>query len=318
MAMQLTPEINQGQGANRGLPGHPWSLAAQEWARTAPGIGRYLIATEYGCGQYWGPRAVIQSSFDTSLMERFAREAPPGRIGIRFRQAGIGTVMYAATMGFVMAAEYGTFNFDGGTAGRWREFWTKNAVLVHNQDDKFLFFSLAGRPTGKESVPASSVLPGLDEQWLGMTDRTMRSADIEGWSAAALPRAAEEYRRVARSTGSPAAWERLGTSLLRMGRAAEARAALREAERRGRRSAVLFDAMGYLESRDGNAAQAAACFRRSLEFDPGLEEARRNLAVLLLDMGRREEAVRLVQEGLALDPGSMGLRELMLGISGRQ
>jgi Flp pilus assembly protein TadD len=128
--------------------------------------------------------------------------------------------------------------------------------------------------------------------------------------ARVLPGAAAAYARIAADTGSAAASERLGSMRLRLGDFPGARRALLEAERRGRRTSVLYDALGVVQARTGEPVAAVASFRRSLVLEPGLEDARRNLAQVLWQLGDRAGAMGVVRAGLALNPGSGDLRSL--------
>ncbi|MEK7765923.1 MAG: hypothetical protein AAB368_06765, partial [bacterium] len=163
---------------NRGVPGKPHSLRARDWIAGHLHGRRFLVVSEYGMGMLWGPDAVIQSVFDTPLIERFAREGrDAAQVARKFRQAGVAHVLYGLAGGFSMQPVYEIYHFDEGAAARWRAFWSARAELVHVEADRYLVFGVRGSPR----VPArASVYPGLDEQWLGVLDRALWDAGEKG------------------------------------------------------------------------------------------------------------------------------------------
>jgi len=60
---------------------------------------------------------------------------------------------------------------------------------------------------------------------------------------------------------------------------------------------ALNDNAASLASRN-RPADAEPMIRKAVEFDPGLVQARRNLVLVLEDQGRREEAVKALQEAI--------------------
>lgn len=292
----------------RGLPGKPESAGIVRWLGENPVRGKLLMLSEFRNGIYWGRNIVFQSSFDTPMFERFAREArDSARIGVRMRQAGIVRGLYPASGGSRMAAEYGTFNFTPQSAKKWRAWWEQSAWCEHSEGERYLVFGLQGKPPVPPLLPAKSVLPGLDEQWL---------ARIDVAPPADPAKAALEYRGIAERTGSPCAWERAGVSFISSGQEGQAMSALRTAEKMGRRTGVLYDALGYLETRAGRPVEAERCFRNALGLNPGLAEARLNLVAVLSDQGRTREAMAIINEGRVLDPGNAQFYELWTRFSG--
>jgi len=301
----------------RSLPGKPYSIHAQRWWHEHQRPGKLLLLSEYRTGVYWGPRAISQSVFDTPLFERFAREtADASRLAVRMRQAGIRTGLYCAHSGYIVMSVYETFRFDPASARRWRDYWTTRSSCLYDQDDVYLYFSFDGHPAGAEPVPARGYLPGLDEQWLAGPEHELEEARAKGDAGRALARAEGKFAGLVREYGSPATYERLGIVLLQSGKNGPALEAFREAERRGRRSSALYDALGYLYWQGGEASEAIAAFRRSLKLKPDLEEARRNLASVLESIGRRDEALRELHEGLGINPASRPLREALARLTG--
>ena len=292
----------------RGLPGKPYSIRVAQWLGENPVQGKLLMLAEFRNGVYWGNRIIFQSSFDTPIFERFAREsADTVRLGIKLKQAGVERGLYPQVGGSRMAAAYGTYNFSPDAGKRWRQFWEQSAWLEHSEEELYLVFGLRGKPLVPPLVPAKSVLPGLDEQWLAQTDSMVRPE---------AARAAVEYEAIARKTGSPCAWERAGVSFINSGQLEPAMSALRMAERLGRRTSVLYDALGYLESRGGRQLEAENCFRKALGLRPGQAEARRNLVSILAEVGRTREALELLKEGMAIDPGNTEFYELWARFAG--
>jgi len=292
----------------RGLPGKPDSVHAAHWLDRNPAAGKLLMLAEFRNGVYWGSRIVFQSVFDTPIFERFAREsADAGRIGVKLRQAGIVRGLYPQLGGSRMADAYGTYNFTEAAGRRWRAWWEQGAWLEHSEEERYLVFSMKGQPAIPPLVPAKSVVPGLDEQWL---------ARIDTYPPEDKAQAAAAYKKIAVATGSPTAWERAGVTYINAGQTGPAMAALRTAEKGGRRTAVLYDALGYLESHAGRQADAEGCFRKALALRPGLAEARRNLVAILTGQGRTPEALTLLREGLVLDPLNTEFYELWTRLTG--
>lgn len=298
----------------RGLPEKPYCVRMSRVLQERFGRERILVVSQYGLALLWGGHALTQSVFDTPLIERWATEAADAAgIAKAFRQAGVARLLYSMTGGFTIQNAYRMYGFTPAAAARWRRFWTTRAVVELNQDDRYLVVRFDGRPG---SPPSPGVVPGLDEQWLAPTDAAVLNAERAGAVATALPAAIAEYARIAAATGSAAAFERLGTMRLRRGDVGGARHALQEAERRGRSTAVLHDALGVVEARSGDPVAAVAHFRKALAVDPGQEDARRNLAQVLWQLGDRAAALGVLKEGLALNPDAGDLASLLAAWTG--
>jgi hypothetical protein len=296
----------------RGFPERGHTLEAGRWLDANRGGVRVLVLTNTGLGLFFGPAAVLQSFYDTSLIERFSRESrDPGGIAKRFRQLGIGLTLYQPGGGFDLQATYGTYRFDEAAAGRWRAFWTSRAVPVWAETDRFVVHRISTAPP--PGRPADGLLPGLDEQWLAPADVRMRSPG-EGAGLAAL---VEEYGRIARETDSAAACERLGAAILRTGDERGALAAFREAERRGRRTVTTLAAIGMLEARAGRLRPAEEALACAGAIDPAREDVRLTLVQVLVASRRTQDAGRVLAEGLRLNPSSSALGGEWIKLTGR-
>jgi len=298
----------------RGLPEKPYCVRMSRVLQERFGHERIIVVSQYGLALLWGGHALTQSVFDTPLIERWATDAAdPAGIAKAFREAGVAYALYSMTGGFTIQNAYRMYGFTPAAAARWRAFWTTRAAVELNQDDRYLLVRFSGRP-GPQPLPG--VVPGLDEQWLAPTDAAVLAAEQAGTVAAALPAAILEYARIAAATGLAGAFERLGTMRLRQADFSGARQALLEAERRGRCTAVLHDALGVIEARRDDPAAAVSRFRRALALDPGQVDARRNLAQVLWHLGDRGAALGVVREGLALNPDAGDLAALLASWAG--
>jgi tetratricopeptide (TPR) repeat protein len=301
---------------SRGLPGRPYSVWMQSWLLANRPGARYLVMADYGSGMLWGARAVFQSAFDTPLAERFARESDgAARIRVKFRQLGTGEVLYAATSGFLMQAAYGINNFDDASAGRWRDFWARTAVPVHDQNCWYTLYSLSAVPAGGKVPPKAGALPGLEEQWLGDLHRRLMLAE-ERQDPAAMRGVAADYEEAGRIHDSPAAWERAGAAALRLGDLKRAAADLGRARALGRRTGILGNGLGVVAAKAGRWDEAERLFREAVSLDFALENARANLASVVAHRGRRAEALGILREGLLMSPGSVELNQIWTALGG--
>lgn len=277
----------------RGIGGRPYSIWAMKWLRENLPRERVLIVSEFALGALWGPKAVFQSAFDTPLVEKFARECfEPEGINKKFRQRKIGHILYGTASGFSMQREYRIFNFDEGSAGRWRKYWTNCAKPVYNQNDRYILFALECGRARKVSS-----LPGIDEQALADIEAESRELGGAGRLPEALPRLSEEYMRIAVQWDSPRAFELLGWTMLEGGRISAGRSALDQAERMGRDSVFIHYGKGLLCMQDGDLAGAIRRFERCLELDPTMYEARTKMAEILTQLGRHEQARKVIKDG---------------------
>ena len=69
-------------------------------------------------------------------------------------------------------------------------------------------------------------------------------------------------------------------------------------------SARGWNNLGNLLGSQGRLREAEAAQRRAVELAPGMPEARRNLAITLLRLGRKTEARRVLEDAPA--PGNPG------------
>ncbi len=300
----------------RGIPGKGMSLKARAWLKANQGRDSVLLANHYGLGFFWGPRAIRQSFFDTPLIERFSRESvSPERIVRKFRQYGIGLLLYDAQGGFEMQSIYRMYGFDGASAERWRLFWLNEARILANLDDCYLVYRIGSEPAGKAPRAGVSVWPGLDDQWLADLEMKLSRVERLGGKEEDVVCLEKDYLRVARDTGSPLAWERVGLMRLKLKNWAGAREALAESANRGRASALLCDGLGLAEAMLGRWNESARAFAAALAIKPGHTNARVNLARVYQRFGKKEEALRLVRDGLALEPDSAALGAILQELS---
>ena len=300
----------------RGLPGRPYAVWMQSWlAANRPG-SRYLVMCDYTSGMLWGRRVLFQSAFDTPLAERFARESADGRgIRARFRQLGVREIVYAETSGFVMQAAYRIYNFDEGSAARWRDFWARFAVPVYDQNCWYALYALSPVPAPGKTPPLAGAIPALEQQWLGDLNRRIILAEEER-DVGEMRAVMVDYEAAAREHASPMAWERAGAAALRLGEYDRAAAAFGKARAMGRRTGILGNGMGVVEARAGRWGEAERMFREAVRLDPTLENARANLASVVAHRGRRVEALRILREGLLMSPGSVELGQIWASLTG--
>lgn len=296
----------------RGMPGKAHSVRARDWLARQAGWGRTLVLNQYGLGLFWGPRAIVQSFFDTPLFELYARQArTPAGIGKKLRQAGVDAALYDHEGGFYMQNSYDIFHFGPDEARRWKEYWTTRARLARREGGQYLIYRLDSSAAPRPGDEPVAVWPGLEEQWLAPLDDIYLAATSRGDKTGAVLNTVEGYAKVAAETGSPAAWERLGVALLAMGQGKRSGDALMESERRGRRTAKLNDAAGVIHLNAGDFTRAAGRFRRAIDLDPEWERAYRGLAMALAALGDRAAAVEVLRRGLAACPGSAEMRALL-------
>ncbi|SFU29649.1 protein kinase domain-containing protein [Pseudoduganella namucuonensis] len=115
--------------------------------------------------------------------------------------------------------------------------------------------------------------------------------------------AAASYARALKlDPGAPHALAGQGNLLLAMRRHGEAEELLLEAQRRWPRERRFADQLGTLYFQQGDYARAEAAFRHSLRLEPDAVYAYANLNAALLRLGRDEEALQVLQQGLQLRP----------------
>lgn len=298
----------------RGMPGHEPGLRTRDWLNRQSGHDRVLVANQYGLNLFWGAASIVQSFFDTPLLERFARESRDAAgIARRFKQAGIGWVVCETENNMLMQASYHMYDLDPAAAARWRDYWSRAARLAFSADGRFVVYRLIppARP-----VPVA-IYPGLDEQALAALDDAEGVAEARGQTAADLKAADARYLEVAERTDLPAAWERVGLLRVRADRRREAREALRRAAALGRTTAAVRNGLGILDARDGRIGPAMAAFREALALDAGYSNARCNLALCFKALGRPAEGLAVLEEGLRRDPGAPDLRQAWGVLAGR-
>jgi len=293
----------------RGFPERGRTVAARAWLAPQVGHERALLLTPTGLWLFWGPQTIVQSLFDTALPERFARESSGSRgIANRFRQAGIGWTIYLPQSGWALERSYGTWAFDPGAAARWRAFWETRAVLEHAEGDRIVIHRLVLAAPPVPPKQPDGFLPGLDEQWFAGNAGLIDKGDLA---------AVGELEAAARAAGSAAGWEQTGGAILRLGDEKRALAAFREAERRGRRTVVTASAIGMLEARAGRFRAAAGPLELALSLDPAREDIRLMAVRVFLGLRRAQDAGRVLEDGLKLNPGSAALGAEWRNLTGR-
>jgi hypothetical protein len=85
----------------------------------------------------------------------------------------------------------------------------------------------------------------------------------------------------------------MGHALSQRGRFSDEEARFREALARNPRDAMAHNNLGWVRQRQGDTVEALAEYQRALDLDTGIHLARRNLATLLVQVGRPEESLPL-------------------------
>ncbi|MBZ0267353.1 tetratricopeptide repeat protein, partial [bacterium] len=96
----------------------------------------------------------------------------------------------------------------------------------------------------------------------------------------------------------------LGQALLRLGRPEDALPAFEDAERLGLEDAPTLYNHAIALERLGRASGAEALYARAVESDSTFADAWNNLGVLLARSDRLEEALRIWERGLRVNPGA--------------
>lgn len=117
-----------------------------------------------------------------------------------------------------------------------------------------------------------------------------------------LARTADTLTR--RHPGNPLGWRALGKALTKQGRHPQAIQALQRLLKLCPQDAGAHNDLGLACQFSGQLAQAEAHFRKAVSLDAACVEALGNLAVLLGESGRLEEALPLHQQCLAHRPQS--------------
>ena len=110
--------------------------------------------------------------------------------------------------------------------------------------------------------------------------------------------------------GSPGNQVQRGRTLARLGRPAEARAAFDRAVKLGPSWPFAFENRGAFRHFERDLDGAAADFLRAIELAPTAAYPRQMLARVRFEQGRRDEALRQVDEAIRLAPQDASLTEL--------
>ena len=112
----------------------------------------------------------------------------------------------------------------------------------------------------------------------------------------------------------PLAHINLGRLLYFQGKKEEARVHFEAAAKAPQLAMPLYN-LGVLEGEQKNFAKAAEYYRQALQRDPTLTDARANLAIALLELGKTVEAVVELKETVRQDPQNptaLGLRQKLI------
>jgi tetratricopeptide (TPR) repeat protein len=94
----------------------------------------------------------------------------------------------------------------------------------------------------------------------------------------------------------------LGAELTRSRSWGEAKSVLESAAKERPTSGAPVNALGRLEEARGKTAEAEKLYRAAIELDPALTMARVNLGVLLLGAGKKDDAMKTLQEAASKAP----------------
>lgn len=109
-----------------------------------------------------------------------------------------------------------------------------------------------------------------------------------------------------------------GIAALRAGDVNGARAAFEVAVKTNPNKADAHHYLGVVDDQMGNKVEAEKHYRKALELDPNLEESAVNLAALLLEGGKNDEASALMKRAIAKNPKNAALHvNLGMALSGK-
>jgi len=111
--------------------------------------------------------------------------------------------------------------------------------------------------------------------------------------------------------------EELGKIYYKAGNFAKAAPMLEKAVEARSDDPVLRQELAYAVAQTGDKARAADLYRSVLAIAPGAEISRGLLSELLLDQGKTNEAITLLQEGIQRDPEAPGLRRRLGNVAER-
>lgn len=105
-----------------------------------------------------------------------------------------------------------------------------------------------------------------------------------------------------------------GNALAQLGKIFEANSAFKTAAKLTPKSPIAFYSIGLLAERTKNISKAIVYYRKSITVDPTFENGYFNLATVLANVGRYDEAISLLKKLLALNPGDREARAMMRDI----
>jgi len=86
----------------------------------------------------------------------------------------------------------------------------------------------------------------------------------------------------------------------------------------GREAATDFNSLGNLRVLAGKKPAAIESYRQALKCEPGFTEAAVNGARILVDMGKRREALEVLEGALANNPEDRELAGIIISIKGKR
>ena len=153
----------------------------------------------------------------------------------------------------------------------------------------------------RTALPKRSKAEHLNDQGVNLAESGLYAAAQEAFEQAlgANPRLGE-------------AWSNLAACLDVVGRPDEACEAFAKAEANHCRSAYLYDSWGNALSHRGHLSEAERKYRRALAIDSSFCEAKANLGLTLLFMGRCQEGQSLTDEAWASAPSDRTIASMSL------
>jgi predicted CXXCH cytochrome family protein len=118
-----------------------------------------------------------------------------------------------------------------------------------------------------------------------------------------LDQAARFRRDAVRLDPSAASWQRLGTTLRKAARHAEAVEALQRSTALAPTRALTWHELGLARQAQGRSADAVAAMQKAIALDPELREAHNNLGIIRFASGDSARAEAGFREAIRIDPG---------------
>jgi tetratricopeptide (TPR) repeat protein len=260
----------------------------------------FPIALVMALGVLWAPRGRSRAPLAAALFFCGTLFPALGFVNVfPFRYSWVADhFQYLASLGVIVAVSSAVMY----AVARWRPGVPEPVVAVAIAVPLFLLtFQQSGHYASAEILYRTTLASNPESQ-LARTNLSALLLDgpKEGWAEAA-DHAIEAIRI---SPGDGEAHSNLGLALHRVGRLAEAEAALREAIRLKPTLATAHYNLGLTLVSLGREAEAVEPYEASLRIFPRQPEVRRNLSNVLLKLGRADDAVAHLREAVALSPGT--------------